>query len=106
MKSKIPRWLSLTWAGLILPASLWAAAATAAEPVETWHARNLGEALLYTAIFSIFGLLLAVIGYKLFDKFTPGDLHREIIENKNQAAAIIGAAVILGVCIIIAAAML
>jgi uncharacterized membrane protein YjfL (UPF0719 family) len=106
MKSKILRGLTFAMAGLMLPASLWAAAATVAEPVETWHARNLGEALLYTAIFSIFGLVLAVVGYKLFDKFTPGDLHREIIENKNQAAAIIGAAVILGVCIIIAAAIL
>jgi len=91
MKSKILRTLAIIVAGLILPTSIWAAAA-GAEPVETWHARNLGEALLYTAIFSVFGLLLAVIGYKLFDKFTPGDLHREIIENKNQAAAIIGAA--------------
>ncbi len=46
------------------------------------------------------------LGYKLFDKCTPGDLHKEILENKNVAAAIVAAAVILGVCIIIAAAML
>lgn len=42
----------------------------------------------------------------MFDKFTPGDLHREIIENKNVAAAIVGGAVIVGVCIIVAAAMI
>jgi uncharacterized membrane protein YjfL (UPF0719 family) len=46
------------------------------------------------------------VGYKVFDKCTPGDLTKEIIENKNVAAAIIGAAVILGVCIIVAAAMI
>ena len=34
-----------------------------------------------------------------------GRLHREILENKNIAAAIVAAAVILGVCLIIAAAM-
>jgi len=33
-------------------------------------------------------------------------LNREILEHRNVAAAIIAAAVILGVCIIIAAAML
>ena len=46
------------------------------------------------------------MGYKLFDKCTPGELHREIIEHKNVAAAVIGGAVILGVSIILAAAML
>ena len=58
--------------------------------------------LLFTGI----GIVTAIAGYKLFDKCTPGDIHREIVENKNVAAAIIGAAVILGVCIIVAAAML
>lgn len=58
--------------------------------------------LLFTAI----GIAAAVVGYKVFDKCTPGDLNKEIVENKNVAAAIVAAAVILGVCIIIAAAML
>jgi uncharacterized membrane protein YjfL (UPF0719 family) len=48
----------------------------------------------------------AIAGYKLFDKCTPGDLHKEILENKNIAAALVAGSVILGVCIIIAAAML
>ncbi len=72
----------------------------------TWHAGSLGEALLYTAIFSIFGTLLAILGYKLFDWCTPGDLHEEIVKNRNLAAAIIGAAIILGVCIVVAAAIM
>ena len=56
-------------------------------------------------VFSFLGILVAIAGYKLFDKCTPGDLHREIVENKNVAAALVAGAVILGVCIIIAAAM-
>ena len=56
-------------------------------------------------LFSLIGILAASGGYKLFDKCTPGDLHREIVENKNVAAALVAGAVILGVCIIIAAAM-
>ena len=51
-------------------------------------------------------MLFRSAGYRLFDKFTPGDLHKEILENKNVAVAIIAAAVILGVCLIVAAAIM
>lgn len=72
----------------------------------SWHAQTLGQALGYMLLFALVGIAAAVVGYKIFDKCTPGDLNREILENKNIAAAIVAAAVILGVCIIIAAAML
>jgi uncharacterized membrane protein YjfL (UPF0719 family) len=71
-----------------------------------WHAKTLGEAILQTAIFALVGIVLAIAGYKLFDLATPGKLHKEILENKNMAAGLIGAAIILGVCILVAAAML
>jgi uncharacterized membrane protein YjfL (UPF0719 family) len=88
---------------LTVPASLRAADAPAAA---TWHAQSLGQAIGYMVLFAMVGILLAIVGYRVFDKCTPGDLHREIVEQKNVAAAIIGGAVILGVCVIIAAAML
>lgn len=72
----------------------------------SWHASSLTEALLNVAIFSIAGTLLAIVGYKLFDYCTPGNLHEEIVKNRNLAAAIIGAAIILGVCIVVAAAIM
>lgn len=74
--------------------------------VESWHATSLGQALLYMAIFSLAGTLLAIVGYKLFDLCTPGDLHEEIVKNRNLAAAVIGAAIIIGVCIVVAAAIM
>ena len=94
---------SLTILSLFSPSML---AAVDAPAVAGWHAQSLGEAVGYMALFTAIGILLAVVGYKIFDKCTPGDMHKEIIEHKNVAAAIIGGAVILGVCIIIAAAML
>jgi uncharacterized membrane protein YjfL (UPF0719 family) len=57
-------------------------------------------------LFSAIGIAAAILGYKAFDKCTPGDMHKEIVENKNVATAIVAAAIILGVCIIVAAAML
>ncbi len=81
------------------------ALAAEAAPARTWHADSLGVAIGYMLLFAAIGILAAIVGYKVFDKCTPGDLHREIIENKNVAAAIVAGAVILGVCVIIAAAM-
>lgn len=72
----------------------------------SWHADSLTMAIVYMLLFAFIGIMAAILGYRLFDKCTPGDLHREIVENKNVAAAIVGGAVILGVCIIVAAAML
>lgn len=70
-----------------------------------WHATSFAQAILYVVIFSLLGIGLAVLGYKLFDLCTPGDLHKEILENRNVAAALVGGAVIIGVCIIVAAAI-
>ena len=89
---------------LVVP--LAAHAADAAAPTTGWHAQTLPQALGYMILFSAAGIIAAIAGYKLFDKCTPGDLHNEIVQQRNVAAAIVAAAVILGVCIIIAAAML
>jgi len=78
------------------------------QPVSaaSWHAQTLVSAIGNVLIFAAIGIAAAIIGFKIFDKCTPGHLEREILENKNIAAAIVAAAVILGVSIIIAASML
>ena len=64
------------------------------------------QSLGLMAVFAFAGVIVAVLGYKLFDLCTPGDLHKEIIETRNVAAAIVGAAIIIGVCILVAASIL
>jgi uncharacterized membrane protein YjfL (UPF0719 family) len=66
---------------------------------------SIANGLLLFAIFGLAGILMAILGYKLFDKFTPGDLHAEIFDKKNVAAAILAGSVIIGVSLILAAAM-
>ena len=61
--------------------------------------------LLATSLYALLGIVLAIIGFRLFDWATPGKLNEEIFEKKNTAAAILGAALILGICLIIAAAI-
>jgi putative membrane protein len=94
----------LATSGLL--ASTAALSAADADRATSWHAQTLGQAVGYMLLFALIGIAAAIAGYKLFDKCTLGDLHKEILENKNVAAAIVAGAVILGVSIIVAAAML
>jgi len=87
-------------------ATVSARAAETNAPAAGWHATSLVQAIGYMLLFTFVGIFAAIAGYVLFDKCTPGNLHKEIVENKNIAAALIGGAVILGVCIIVAAAMM
>jgi uncharacterized membrane protein YjfL (UPF0719 family) len=100
MKSPLPALTSL----VLFSTSAFAADAT--TPTTTWHAQTLLQALANMLLFAAIGIFAAVAGFKLFDKCTPGHLEKEILEHRNVAAAIVAAAVILGVCIIIAASML
>jgi uncharacterized membrane protein YjfL (UPF0719 family) len=92
---------------LAIALPLLAAPVHAAEAAASsgWHAQNLGQAIGYMILFAAIGILAAIAGYKLFDKCTPGDLSQEILEKQNVAAAIVAGSVILGICIIVAAAM-
>lgn len=71
-------------------------------PPAHWHAASFAEAIMATAVFGVVGIVLAVFGFKLFDWCTPGDLQKEIIEKQNLSAGLLGGAIVLGVCLIIA----
>ena len=62
--------------------------------------------MLDAALFGICGIVLLIIGYYLWELITPYNLRREIHENRNIAVAIVVAAFILGMAIIIAAALI
>jgi uncharacterized membrane protein YjfL (UPF0719 family) len=66
---------------------------------------TLSWAVLCTAAFGLVGIVLAIIGFKLFDFLTPGKLEEEIIQKQNLAAAILGAAIVLGICLIVSRAV-
>ncbi|MSQ93521.1 MAG: DUF350 domain-containing protein [Gemmataceae bacterium] len=64
-----------------------------------------GMAVLSALVFGVVGVILAILGFKLFDKLTPGKLDEEILQKQNIAAAILAGAFVLGICIIVAAAI-
>ena len=61
--------------------------------------------ILNAVIYAFIGILIFTFAFMLIDKMTPYDLWKEIVENRNQALAIIVGAMSIGVCIIIAAAV-
>ena len=71
-----------------------------------WRPDSLGMAVLSVLIFTAIGIAASIAGFKLWDRFTPGNLEEEICKKQNIAAAILGAAIILGISIIVAAAMI
>ena len=65
----------------------------------------LGGFIIEGIVFSIVGLIVLMIGYKVFDIATPYDLNRQIAEENNTAAGIAVAGVLVSLGIIVAAAM-
>ncbi len=69
---------------------------------------NLGDltgVLLTTAIFTLFGLLVFGLAYMIIVKTSPFSIRKEIEDDQNTALAIIIGSVIIGVALIIAAAI-
>jgi hypothetical protein len=71
-----------------------------------WRPDSFLMSIISVCAFTLVGIVLSIIGFKLWDQITPGNLEVEICQKQNIAAAILGAAIILGVSIIVAASMI
>jgi uncharacterized membrane protein YjfL (UPF0719 family) len=98
------QWRQAAWgmAGVVLMNAMqvWAQTGT---PAAT---RNIGASVLSTIVFGLLGILLAIIGFKLFDIVVKFDLEKEICEKQNLAASILCGFMVLGICLIVAATVL
>ena len=66
---------------------------------------NLGEAAIDTAVFAVIGLAVFGIALWLIVKIAPFSVKKEIEDDQNIALAIIIAGVLIGISLIIAAAI-
>ncbi|MDT5157318.1 MAG: hypothetical protein QOC99_3536 [Acidobacteriota bacterium] len=66
---------------------------------------DLAGVLITTAIFTLFGLLVFGLAYLIIVKASPFSIRKEIEDDQNTALAIIIGSVIIGVALIIAAAV-
>jgi putative membrane protein len=62
-------------------------------------------ALIGSLVYSILGVVMMVVTFIIVDKMTPYDLWKELIEQRNQPLATVVAAFVLGIAVIIAAAV-
>jgi len=62
-------------------------------------------ALLGSFVYSLLGIVFVVVTFIVIDRLTPGNLWKELIEERNQAIATVVAAMILAIAIIVASAM-
>ncbi len=84
-------------------ANAQADAAAADSPMVDF--KVLGGFIIEGVVFSIVGLIVLMVGYKVFDVATPYDLNRQIAEENNVAAGVAVAGVLVSLGIIVAAAM-
>ena len=66
---------------------------------------ELAGVIVTTAIFTAFGLLVFGLAYMIIVKATPFSIRKELEEDHNTALAIVIGAVIIGISLIIAAAI-
>jgi putative membrane protein len=62
-------------------------------------------ALVASILYAIVGVLIFWIAFLLLDKLTPYRLWEELIDKQNRALGMVVAAMALGICIIVAAAI-
>lgn len=61
--------------------------------------------LISTIVYSIVGIVMGVVGFKVVDWLTPGNLAEEVANKENRALAVLAGSMMLGVCIIIASVL-
>jgi len=61
--------------------------------------------LLGSLVYALLGVIIFWLCFIIIDKITPYDLWEEIVEKQNQALGLVVAAMSLGICIIVAAAI-
>jgi hypothetical protein len=104
------RWLS-GWIGVwVVAGRAWLALAGESPlppveprivpPILSW------ASLLTSVVYGLVGLILLLIGYYIYELITPFSVKEELITHRNPAVAMVAAAFILGMALIIAAAII
>jgi putative membrane protein len=61
--------------------------------------------VLGSVVFALVGVFIFWVSFTIIDKITPYNLWEEIVEKQNMALGLVVAAMSLGICIIVAAAI-
>lgn len=98
--------LSVWGLQIFLPLQAWAQAAGAPTATGRAAAAISWSNLLASIVYGVLGMGLLLAGYYFYELITPYSVRKELIEDQNIALGIVVAAIILGMALIIAAAIL
>ena len=103
-------WLLAAIGGWIIAGMVWYASAgeVPLPPVEpriipptlSWFS------LFTSVVYGLVGLILLLLGYYIYELITPWSVKEELISHRNPAVGMVVAAFILGMAIVIAAAII
>ena len=88
----------------------WAAAAWMAAPAAAWAQAGgprigVGTGLILSIVYGLVGILLLMVGYKIFEWITPFSVEDALSKEQNRAVGIVVAGMFLAIGIVIAAAI-
>jgi putative membrane protein len=66
---------------------------------------GMSTGLLLSVVYGLVGILLLMIGYKIFEWITPFSVNDALSKDQNRALGIVVGAIFIGVAIIVAAAL-
>ena len=99
--------------GCIVSAAMWSTQVSAQEKVSETEAtasvfidfKHLALLIIESLVFSIVGMVVLVVGYKIFDLVTPYHLDDQIAKDNNTAAGIAVAGMLIALGLIVASAI-
>lgn len=105
------RWLAGAWGlgGMLIVLAAASAAwaqTTAPGSGDAWRPNSFLMAVVSTLVFALLGIVVTIVGFKLFDVAIHANVEQEICEKQNIAVAILAGAMILGISLIVAATVL
>ena len=92
-------------AALVLAAGFLAQGAVIFAAIWTNATSGFGQALLYTVVFGVLGVVLQAVAFLVLDLITPGRLGEHLMEKSFHPASLVSAAVQLAVAAIIVASI-
>lgn len=63
------------------------------------------KSIISSVLYSFIGVFILIVSFYIIERITPENVWEEIIKHKNHAVAIMGAAYIIAIAIIVAAAI-
>ncbi len=102
--------VGLVVAGIMIGVAIIVAAAIVDFPGSGTAVQQTGSfkwgGLVSTAVYGIVGIMLSILGYKIYDWTVPFSLTKELEEDQNTAVGLVVAGIMIGVAIIVAAAII